>query len=181
VKRGKWVLEQLLGDPPPMAPPNVPSIEDETRRQLTGTFRERMEQHRADPGCAGCHARMDAFGFALERYDPIGQTRDKDAAGLPVDTRSEVGGQPIDGLAGLKAYLRERRADFLHCVSTKMLIYALGRGLEPCDEAALAAIERDVEHEEYRFSSLVRAIVLSPPFRLRRGAAQEAVAQGDSP
>lgn len=181
VKRGKWVLEQLLGAPPPMAPPNVPSIEDETRRQLTGTFRERMEQHRADPSCAGCHARMDAFGFALERYDPIGQTRDKDGAGLPVDTRSDVGGRPIDGLAGLKAYLRERREDFLHCLATKMLIYAIGRGLEPGDEAALAAIERAVENDEYRFSTLVRAIVTSPPFRLRRGAAQEAAARGDSP
>jgi hypothetical protein len=164
-----------------MAPPNVPSIEDETRRQLTGTFRERMEQHRADASCAGCHTRMDAFGFALERYDPIGQTRHKDGAGLPVDTRSDVGGRPIDGLAGLKAYLRERREDFLHCFATKMLIYAIGRGLEAGDEAALAAIERAVENGEYRFSALVRAIVMSPPFRLRRGAAQEAAARGDSP
>jgi hypothetical protein len=181
VKRGKWILEQLLDDPPPMAPPNVPSIDDAARRRLTGTLRERMEQHRADPGCAGCHTRMDAFGFALERYDPIGQRRDKDGDGLPVDTRAEIAGKPIDGLAGVKAYLLERRSDFIRCLATKMLIYALGRGLEPGDEAALAAIERAVENEGYRFSSLVRGIVMSPPFRLRRGAAQEAVARGDSP
>ncbi len=181
VKRGKWILEQLLDDPPPMAPPNVPSIDDASRRRLAGTLRERMEQHRADPGCAGCHARMDAFGFALERYDPIGQRRDKDGNGLPVDTHSQIAGQPIDGLVGVKAYLLERRSDFIRCLATKMLIYALGRGLEPCDEAALAAIERAVENEDYRFSSLVRAIVTSPPFRLRRGADQEAAARGAAP
>jgi hypothetical protein len=181
VKRGKWVLEQVLGAPPPMAPPNVPSIEDAARRQLTGTFRERMEQHRANSGCAGCHARMDAFGFALERYDPIGQWRDKDSDGLPVDTKSDVGGRLIDGLPGLKAYLLERRSDFVHCLSTKMLIYALGRGLELGDEPALAGIERTVEASGYRFSILVRAIVMSPPFRLRRGADQEAAATGGSP
>lgn len=181
VKRGKWVLDQLLGDPPPMAPPDVPSLEDAARRRLTGSFRERMEQHRADPGCAGCHARMDAFGFAMERYDPIGQVRDKDSDGLPVDTKSAVGGRLIEGLPGLKAYLLDRRSDFIHCLATKMLIYALGRGLEPCDEAALAKIERTVEAADYRFSALVRAIVMSPPFHLRRGADQEAAARGGTP
>jgi len=181
VKRGKWVLDQLLGDPPPMAPADVPSIDDAGRRRLTGTFRQRMEQHRADPGCAGCHARMDAFGFALERYDPIGQRRDTDGDGLPVDTTAEVGGRRIDGLTGLKAYLRDRRADFVNCLATKMLIYAIGRGLEAGDQAALAAIERAVEDGGYRFSVLVRAIVKSPPFRLRRGADQAAATAGVSP
>jgi hypothetical protein len=176
VKRGKWILEQLLDDPPPMAPADVPSIDDGERRQLTGTFRQRMEQHRADARCAGCHRRMDAFGFALEEFDPIGQRRDKDGDGLPIDLASDVGGRTIVGLPGLKRYLLERREQFIRCVAAKMLIYALGRGLEPADEPALAAIERAVQNDGYRFSALVRAVVESVPFRQRRGAAQEAAA-----
>jgi hypothetical protein len=181
VKRGKWVLEQLLGAPPPMAPADVPSIDDEERRQLTGTFRQRMEQHRADPRCAGCHRRMDAFGFALEAFDPIGQRRDIDADDRPIDPVSDVGGEQIAGLAGLKRYVMERRAEFVHCMASKMLIYALGRGLEPCDEPALAAIERAVENGDYRCSALIRAVIESVPFRLRRGAEQEAAAISTSP
>jgi hypothetical protein len=176
VKRGKWVLEQLLGAPPPMAPADVPSIEDTERRQLTGTLRQRMEQHRADPRCAGCHRRMDAFGFALEAFDPIGQRREQDGDGQPIDPVSDVGGRQIAGLAGLKRYVLERRADFIHCLASKMLIYALGRGLDACDEPALAVIERAVENGEYRFSSLIRAVIESVPFRLRRSAEQEAAA-----
>jgi hypothetical protein len=176
VKRGKWILEQLLDDPPPMAPADVPSIDDGERRQLTGTFRQRMEQHRADARCAGCHRRMDAFGFALEEFDPIGQRRDKDGDGLPIDPASDVGGRSIAGLPGLKRYLLDRREQFIRCVAAKMLIYALGRGLEPADEPALAGIERAVQNDGYRFSALVRAVVESVPFRQRRGAAQEAAA-----
>jgi hypothetical protein len=181
VKRGKWVLEQLLGAPPPMAPPDVPSIDDAERRQLTGTLRQRMEQHRADPRCAGCHRRMDAFGFALEEFDPIGQRRQMDGAGEPIDADSDVGGHTISGLTGLKQYVLERRAEFLHCLASKLLIYALGRGLEPSDESALAAIERAVENDGYRFSSLVHAVTESVPFRLRRGEAQEAALAGARP
>ena len=177
VKRGKWILETLLGDPPPMAPADVPSIEDTERRQLTGTFRQRMEQHRSDPRCAGCHRRMDAFGFALEEFNPIGQRRTQDEGGLPIDTSADIGGRRIDGLAGLKGYLLEHRADFVRCLATKMLIYALGRGLDPADEAALTRIERAVAASDHRFSSLIHAVVHSVPFRMRRGAAQEFAAR----
>jgi hypothetical protein len=181
VKRGKWVLEQLLGAPPPMAPADVPSIDDAERRELTGPFRQRMEQHRADPRCAGCHRRMDAFGFALEEFDPIGQRREKDGDGQPIDPASDVGGRRVAGLTGLKQYVVERRGEFVHCLASKMLIYALGRGLEPCDEPALAAIERAVENDTFRFSSLIRAVVKSVPFRMRRGATQEAAAATVAP
>lgn len=184
VKRGKWILETILGDPPPMAPADVPSIEDTERRQLTGTFRQRMEQHRSDSRCAGCHRRMDAFGFALEAFDPIGQRRHQDEAGLPIDTAADIGGRRIAGLVGLKAYLLEHQADFVRCLATKLLIYALGRGLEPGDEAALATIERAVAAGDHRFSGLIHAVVHSVPFRMRRGAAQEATARtfaGDTP
>jgi hypothetical protein len=119
---------------------------------------------------------MDAFGFALEAYGPIGQRREKDGDGQPIDSASDVGGRAISGIAGLKHYVLERREEFVRCLVTKLLIYALGRGLEPCDEPALAAIERAVENDDYRFSSLVRAVVESVPFRMRRGAAQEAAA-----
>jgi hypothetical protein len=176
VKRGKWVLERLLDAPPPMAPPDVPSIDDTARRQLTGTLRQRMEQHRADPRCAGCHQRMDAFGFALEEFDALGRLRQRDDDGLPIDTTSDVGGRRLAGITGLKAYLLERKDDFIHCLAKKMLIYALGRGLEPGDEPALAAIERAVENDDARFSTLVRAVVNSVPFRMRRGADLEAAA-----
>jgi len=176
VKRGKWVLERLLDAPPPMAPPDVPSIDDKGRRQLTGTLRQRMEQHRADPRCAGCHQRMDAFGFALEEFDAMGRLRQHDDDGLPIDASSDVGSRRLAGITGLKAYLLERKEDFIHSLAKKMLIYALGRGLEPRDEPALAAIERAVENDGYRFSALVHAVVHSVPFRMRRGADLDAAA-----
>src|SRR5207244_3917966 len=81
VKRGKWILEQILGTPPPAPPPNTPSLDDSKRKELTGTFRQKLEQHRADPSCANCHAKMDAFGFALENFNGIGQWRDRDETG----------------------------------------------------------------------------------------------------
>lgn len=177
VKRGRWVMEQILGEQPAAAPPEVPSIDDAERRQLTGTFREKMEQHRADPSCAGCHTRMDAFGFALERFDAIGQWRDEDEAGVTIDDSGMLPAETLRGPTGLTAHLLARRADFIHCIAEKMLIYALGRGLEPCDESALASIERRVENGNFRFRALVHAVVESVPFRLRRGAAQERAAE----
>jgi hypothetical protein len=120
---------------------------------------------------------MDAFGFALEEFNPIGQRRKQDEAGLPIDTSADIGGRRSAGLAGLKGYLLEHRAEFVRCLATKLLIYALGRGLEPGDEAALATIERAVAASDHRFSGLIHAVVHSVPFRMRRGAAQEFAAQ----
>lgn len=172
VKRGKWVLETLLDAAPPAAPPEVPTLDESDPVKKAGSFRERLERHRADPGCAGCHRRMDAFGFTLERFDPIGRLRDRDSDGGPVDDRGDFGaGRPLEGLAGLRGHLRVHRREFIRCLARKLLTYAIGRGLEPSDEPALAAIERDVDNDDCGLVHLVKAIVRSPPFRLRRPAA----------
>ena len=175
VKRGKWVLEQLLGNPPPPPPPGTPSLDDAQRKELTGTFREKLEQHRADPKCAGCHAKMDAFGFALENFDGIGQWRDRDETGAPVDASGQLGtGRKLQGVADVRALFRDRKEDFTRCLTEKLLIYALGRGLDYYDEPTLDRIQTALVRDDYKFSALLTEIVKSDPFRLRRGKAQEA-------
>ena len=173
VKRGKWILEQLLGDPPPPPPPVVPSLDDQNRKELSGTFRQRLEQHRADPKCANCHEKMDAMGFALENFDGLGQWRDNNELGQPV----EVGGRLPDGvnlknLADLKKLLRDEKEQFTRCLTEKMLTYALGRGLEYYDDRAVEKIQVELAKGGYKFSALVAAIAKSDPFRLRRGKGQ---------
>ena len=173
VKRGKWVLEQLLGTPPPPAPPNVPSLDDSKRNELKGTFRQKLEQHRADPKCANCHAKMDAFGFALENFNGIGQWRDRDETGANIDASGKLAtGRAINGLADMKVLLRSRKQDFARCLTEKMLIYALGRGLDWYDEAAISRITFSLEKNDYRFASLIGGIVKSPAFLMRRGTSQ---------
>jgi hypothetical protein len=169
VKRGKWVLETLLDAAPPPAPPEVPALEEQGRDPAVVSFRARLERHRADPACAGCHRRMDAFGFTLERFDPLGRLRDRDSDGGPVDDRGDFGsGQPLDGVSGLRRHLRIHRREFVRGLARKLLIYAIGRGLEPGDEPALAEIEHAADNEEGGVSELVKAVVRSPQFRLRR-------------
>jgi hypothetical protein len=172
VKRGKWILEQLLGDPPPPPPPNVPSIDDNNRKELTGSFRQKLEQHRADPKCANCHAKMDTFGFAMENFNAIGQWRDRDEGGAPIEVGGKVGELELKSLQDLKNLLKQRKAEFSHCLTEKMLIYALGRGLEYYDERAVERIQAELVKGNYKFSALVTAIVKSDPFRLRRGRSQ---------
>ena len=173
VKRGKWVLEQLLGTPPPPAPPNVPSLDDSKRKELTGTFRQKLEQHRADPKCANCHAKMDAFGFALENFNGIGQWRDRDETGAAIDASGKLAtGRAINGLADMKVLLRSRKQDFARCLTEKMLIYALGRGLDYYDEPVISRIAFTLEKNDYRFSTLIGGIVKSPAFLMRRGTSQ---------
>ena len=173
VKRGKWVLEQLLGTPPPPAPPNIPSLDDSKRNELTGTFRQKLEQHRADPKCANCHAKMDAFGFALENFNGIGSWRDRDETGAAIDASGKLAtGRAINGLADMKALLRSRKQDFARCLAEKMLIYALGRGLDYYDEPTITRITFALEKNDYRFSTLIGGIVKSPAFLMRRGTSQ---------
>jgi hypothetical protein len=180
VKRGKWVLEQLLGTPPPAPPPNVPSLDDSKRRELTGTFRQKLEQHRADPKCANCHAKMDAFGFALENFNGIGQWRDRDETGAKIDASGKLAtGRAINGLSDMKTLLRSKKQDFARCLTEKMLIYALGRGLDYYDEPTITRIGFILEKNDYRFSTLIGGIVKSPAFLMLRGASQaEPVAAG---
>jgi hypothetical protein len=173
VKRGKWILEQILGDPPPPPPPVVPSLDDDSRKELSGTFRHRLEQHRADPKCANCHEKMDIMGFALENFDGLGQWRDKNELNQPVEVGGKLpNGADLKSLADLKKLLREEKDQFTRCLSEKMLIYALGRGLEYYDDRAVEKIQSALAKDGYKFSALVTAIAKSDPFRLRRGKGQ---------
>ncbi len=170
VKRGKYVLENLLGTPPPPPPPNVPDLNDAKGAELKGTLRQRMEQHRQDAICASCHARMDPIGFGLENFDGIGAWRDKDGAN-PIDSGGVlVSGEKFKGPAELqRVLLGRKRGDFLRCVSEKMLTYALGRGTEFYDRTAIQSVVASLEKNDTKFSALVLGIVNSVPFQMRRG------------
>jgi len=166
VKRGKWILENLFAAPPPPPPPNVPELQD-TGAQLTGTLRQRMEQHRVDPACAGCHKLMDPLGFGLENYDAIGHWRTEDG-GAPIDAGGEMpDGGRFNGPAELRAILLLRQDEFRRCLAEKLLTYALGRGLEWYDACGVERIASATAAGRDRFSVLVAEIVTSPAFRQR--------------
>jgi hypothetical protein len=167
VKRGKWVLEQLLGTPPPPPPPDVPELDD--KKELSGTLRQQMEQHRKNPACANCHAKMDPLGFAFENYDAVGRFRKQDGK-FPIDASGVLpGGKVFDGPKELRTILKEKKELVARCLAEKMLTYALGRGLEHYDNPSLDAITAGLAKNDYRFSALVTEIVKSFPFRMRRG------------
>ncbi|PAW89357.1 MAG: hypothetical protein B9S33_02950 [Pedosphaera sp. Tous-C6FEB] len=167
VKRGRWVLEQLLGTPPPPPPPNVPELE--AQNKLTGTLRQRMEQHRANAACASCHAQMDALGFGLENFDAIGAWRAKDGEEAIDASGTLPDGKSFNGPADLKAVLKDKKELFTRNLAEQLLTYALGRGLEYYDSRAIRQITSQVAKQDHKFSALVTAIVKSDPFRLRRG------------
>ena len=173
VKRGRWVLEQLLGEPPPPPPPNVPELPDDEGVSATASLRERMEVHRANVACAGCHARMDAIGFALENYDAVGGYRTQDG-GFEIDAGGGFpDGTTFSGPAGLKDVLLSKKREFCRCLTEKMMIFALGRGLEPTDRPTIERIVGRLEEEDHRVSVLVAGIVASDAFRQRRGGGHE--------
>ncbi|MDB6113037.1 MAG: Protein of unknown function (DUF1587)/Protein of unknown function (DUF1592)/Protein of unknown [Pedosphaera sp.] len=189
VKRGKWVLENLLAAPPAPPPPDIPALKEGKEALHAGTLRQQMEHHRADPSCAACHARMDPIGFGLENYDAIGAWRTKEGD-FQIDSSGQLaGGESFQGAADLKRILlKEKKEAFVRCLSEKMLTYALGRGLEYYDKCALDAISREVARNRYRFSSLVLGVVRSTPFQRRRGEAAQGrqasitpVRQGNNP
>jgi hypothetical protein len=169
VKRGKWVLEQLLGTPPPLPPPNVPELKVDRDTMLTGTLREKMEQHRVDPACANCHAQMDAIGFGLENYDAVGAWRTKEGH-FPVDASGTLpDGRSFKGPSELIGILKSKKTEFTRTFTQQLMTFALGRGLEYYDRCSLDEMTRQVAGKGYRFSALVAEIVKSEPFRMRRG------------
>lgn len=173
VKRGKWILENLFNAAPPPPPPNVPELKEAGDKPLEGTLRQRMEQHRANPACAVCHAQMDALGFGLENYDPVGAWRTKDGS-LDIDASGTLpGGAAFRSPAELKAVLRGRSGEFRRCLTEKLLTYALGRGLEYYDRCAVDGIVKNVEASGDRFAGLVLEIVRSDPFQKRRGKRED--------
>ncbi|MCC6418926.1 MAG: DUF1592 domain-containing protein [Gemmataceae bacterium] len=167
VKRGKWILENILNTPPPPPPPEVPELEQQG--ELKGSLRQRMEQHRVNPLCASCHQRMDPLGFGFENFDAIGAWRTREGA-FAIDASGTLpGGQSFKGPRELVAVLKQREGEFRRCLADKMLTYALGRGLEVYDKCALDDICTHMARDGNRFSSLVLAIVQSDPFQKRKG------------
>jgi mono/diheme cytochrome c family protein len=167
VLRGKWVLEQLLGDAVPPPPPNVPKLPDDERQFTGASLREQLEAHRSNPDCAGCHSRMDPIGFGLENFDPIGRWR-VETAGQPVDAGGVLpSGEKFRGPAELKLIVLGRKDEFARNLSRKMLGYALGRSLTPYDECVVDRCVAALKENEYRPSALFTQIVLSYPFRHR--------------
>jgi hypothetical protein len=165
VKRGKWVLDQILNTPPPPPPPDVPNLPDD--RELTGSLRQVMEQHRANVVCASCHQRMDPIGFAFENFDAIGRWRDKDGK-FAIDASGVLpDGKKFQGAGELKAILKDKKDLFSRCLTEKLLTYALGRGLEYYDCCAVDKILDALNKNEYRFSTLLLETVESEPFQMR--------------
>ncbi len=167
VKRGKWIQENLLGEEPTFPDPDIMPLDDQT--ELTGTLRQRMEQHRTNPSCASCHETMDALGFSLENFDAVGRWRDQDD-GLPVDASAELpDGTRFNGPQGLRNIITDKmKQKFVRCFAEKLLIYATGRGLEYYDECAVDEIIEYARARDFRFSAFVIAVTESEPFRKRR-------------
>jgi hypothetical protein len=175
VLRGKWILQNLLAAPPPPPPANVPPLPEkgEGAAPIPATMRERMAQHRANPVCASCHSMIDPPGFALENFDAVGRWRDLDETRKPIDAAGQLpDGTKFDGVNGLRTALVAHPDRFTTAMTEKLLIYALGRGLEPYDGPAVRTIVRDAAAKKFTFSSVVLGIVRSAPFQMRRADAK---------
>ena len=170
VVRGKWVLENVLGTPPPAPPADVPLLE-EIDPEGVMTFRQKLEAHRANPACAGCHATMDPIGFALENFDAVGAWRDheKGAGTPPIDASGRLtDGTVVDGRRCPAPCDHEGTRLFASTVVQKLMTYGLGRGLTASDMPVVRGIVREAAGDDYRFSSIVLAIAESVPFRMRK-------------
>jgi len=173
VSRGKWVLENLMGVPPPLPPPNVPSIDESPEAAKASSLRQRLELHRGNPVCASCHRIMDPIGFTLENFDLVGRWRATDG-GVPIDATSQLfDGTALDGPASLRKALLSRSDVFVRTMTEKLLTYGTGRALKYYDMPVVRQIVRDAARDDYRFSSLVLGIVSSDPFRMKMKSSVE--------
>jgi hypothetical protein len=171
VKRGLFVLDNLLGTPAPPAPPNVPPLEDTKRKaDKILTMRQTMEIHREKPLCASCHTRMDPIGLALENFNALGKFREKEQ-GEPIDTAGQlVTGEKFNNVEELvKILTTSRKKDFYRCATEKLLTYATGRGVEYYDAPTIEKIVESMERDGGKTRSLVYGIIESAPFQMRRG------------
>jgi mono/diheme cytochrome c family protein len=176
VLRGKWLLETILGAPPPEPPADVPGLPDRGEGGRPASVRERLELHRRNPVCASCHAPMDPLGFALENFDAIGGWRDVSEAGTPIDATGTLpSGVTFQGPSGLRAVLLTREDRFATTVTDRLLAYALGRGLHYYDRPTVRSIVRDSAADHYRWSYIIIGIVQSVPFQMRAAAAPDPV------
>ncbi len=168
VLRGKWVLDNVLGMPPPEPPADVPALEENHGGREVLSMRDRMEQHRANPACASCHRMMDPPGFVLENYDAIGRWRDADEAGAPVDAAGALAdGTRVDTPAAFREALVAYDVSVARTITEKLLGYAIGRTAEHHDQPAIRQIVAAAEQQGYRWSSIVLGIVNSMPFQMR--------------
>jgi len=169
VLRGKWVLENIVGTPPPAPPANLDTaLKTDPPGSAPKTMRAQMEQHRTNPVCASCHQTMDPIGFALENFDVVGKWRTQDHAGLALDTADVLGdGTSITGVVSLREALVKRPDVFVQTLTEKLLIYALGRGLTAEDMPTVRKIVRESGQQQYRLTSLLQGIVESTPFQMR--------------
>jgi hypothetical protein len=175
VLRGKWILENIFGTPPPEPPPNVPALQENPKPPSDKSVetvavlsvRQRMEQHRVNAACVSCHKVMDPIGFALENFDAVGRWRTKDGP-IPVDAAGElVDGMKVDGPSSLRQAILRDSDQFVRTVTEKLMTYGLGRGLEYYDMPMTRSIVRDAAKNNYRFSSLIIGIVKSPQFQMK--------------
>jgi hypothetical protein len=168
VLRGKWILDNLLNAPPPAPPPDVPNL-DEAAIGTAASMRAQLEAHRKDPICASCHRRMDPLGFGLENFDAVGAWRTTDGK-FPIDASGFLpDGDEFHGPEELRTVLKNQQQDFARCLTSKLLTYALGRGLERYDTRTVRQIADRLPAHGYKFSALVLEIVNSLPFQQRRG------------
>ena len=169
VLRGKWILDNLLGTPPPDPPPNIPALNDRKTQAKRPTVRARLEAHRDNPACSACHAMIDPTGFALENFDAIGRWRVVDESFNPIDPSGVLpDGRAFSGAAEMRDALARDPRQFVSTVTEKLMTYALGRGLEPYDMPTLRRIVRAAAADDYRFQTVVLGIVTSDPFLMRR-------------
>jgi hypothetical protein len=175
VLRGKWILENVLGTPPPAPPPNVPALTDNEVGQEAKSLRARLEEHRRTPACASCHRVMDPLGFALENFDGIGEWRVKEQGGN-VDPEGQLAdGTKVDGPVALRQALNKHPEMFVRTVTEKLMTYGLGRGLDHRDMPLVREIARDAAKNNYKWSSLVLGIARSAPFQMKKAAQAQAV------
>lgn len=169
VQRGKWLLENIMGTPPNPPPAGVPPLKENAAGAKQMTVRERMEQHRTDPVCAGCHKVLDPLGFALDNFDGVGAWRVRGEDGAPIDATGVLAdGTKVNGVVDLRNSILSRPNVFVGTMTTKLMTYALGRGVEYYDMPAIRAIVQEAERNDYRFSSLILGVVKSTPFQMRR-------------
>ena len=168
VLRGKWILENILGTPPPSPPPNVPALDDNKAGEEARSQRERLEAHRRSPTCASCHRVMDPLGFALENFDGIGEWRAKEPGGRIDPAGQLADGSAVDGPVALRRALTRKPELFVRTVTEKLMTYGLGRGMAHTDMPTVRRIARDAARQNYRFSAIVLGIVKSAPFQMKR-------------
>lgn len=169
VKRGKWVLENILGAPPPPPPPDVEELKTDEKSVLSGSLRQRMEQHRENPSCASCHQRMDPLGFGFENFDAVGAWRTKDG-NFDIDPAGVLpSGESFKSPKELREILKKSKDEFARCLTEKLLTYSLGRGLEYYDKCAVDSLVANIAKDNYRITTLIQEIVQSDPFQKRRG------------